>query len=66
MSEDLKAITPKPEGLLRHTVSQQVVALCSAAASVRGGTWVDGAPTHLFPALLRALEAKGWELRRMR
>lgn len=48
----------------RRAVSTKVIALCKAAAKVRGGTWISGAPTHILPDVLAALEDDGWHLSR--
>lgn len=41
------------------------LALCRAGCNVRGGLmhWLKGAPTHVFPELIHALEDIGWEVR---
>lgn len=44
--------------------SGAVLALMKAAAEVRDGAWINGAPSHIFAELVKALEADGWVLTR--
>lgn len=39
-----------------------MIALIAAGTSVRGGRWINGAPTHIFPEMLTELENRGWVL----
>lgn len=48
-------VPPSPEW-------EKTLALCKAASRVRDGAWIKGAPTHIFPELLRSLEQDGWTL----
>jgi hypothetical protein len=42
----------------------QMVAIMLAARRVRGGRWMNGAPSHVLADLLNELQSMGWTLRR--
>lgn len=44
--------------------SEPMVGLLQASATVRGGAWINGVPTHVLAELLDALNDDGWELHR--
>jgi hypothetical protein len=50
--------------LAGNVASKKVFALCLAASKVRGGSWIEGAPTHILAEVLSALERDGWTLQR--